>query len=164
MTMTQTNVTTQVFRVFIKASAQQVWDAITDPEWNGRYAYRARSEYDLRPGGEYRVPATDEMRSYGLTADNLIDGEVLEVDPPRRLVQTWHAHFTDETTAEAVTTLTWDLDETDGMTRLTVTHDLEGAPTSVPFVTGEDVAAGGGWPWILSDLKTLLETGRAIAG
>ena len=57
--------TVQVHRVYIKATPQAVWDAITSPEWNRRYAYRTASEYDLRPGGAYRVLTTPEMREHG---------------------------------------------------------------------------------------------------
>ena len=85
--------------MYIKATPQKVWDAITDPEWNSRYAFKAASNYELRPGGAYRVVSTPEMQSIG-APETLIDGEVLEVDPPHRLVQTWHAYFTPDTASE----------------------------------------------------------------
>jgi uncharacterized protein YndB with AHSA1/START domain len=93
--------------------------------------------------------------------DVMVDGEVVEADPPRKLVQTWHPLWDEQIGAET-TRVTYDIEEDDGgVTRLTVTHELEGAPT-----TAEQVASvarlregGGGWSWILSDLKTLLETG-----
>ena len=123
-----TKTTVRVHRVYINAPAQKVWDAITDPQWNGRYAFKAPSEYDLRPGGAYRVVSTPEMVNFG-APEVLIDGEVLECDAPLRLVQTWRAHFTPETVAEGFTRLTWELEEDPpGMTRLTVTHDVENAP------------------------------------
>ena len=92
MTETQTATTTQVHRVWIKASVQRVWDAITDPQWNGRYGYGAPSQYDLRPGGLFLVKPSQQMIEFGAN-DPLIDGEVIEADPPNRLVQTWHARF-----------------------------------------------------------------------
>jgi uncharacterized protein YndB with AHSA1/START domain len=154
--------TTQVFRVFIKATPQAVWDAITDPEWNHRYGYRSRQELELRPGGAYRAFATPDMSAHGAPAV-IIDGELLEVDAPRRLVQTWHAMFDEATSAEPPTRLTWELSETaQGVTRLTVTHELEGAPKTAEIVSGAAEEAGGGWAMILSDLKTLLETGQPI--
>jgi uncharacterized protein YndB with AHSA1/START domain len=154
--------TTQVFRVYIKADRQKVWDAITDPEWNGRYGYQAVSEYDLKPGGTYRVLASAEMIQHG-ASEVIIDGEVIESDPPARLVQTWHAGFTPEMTAEPPTRLTWELDEQQpGLTVLTLTHELDGAPLAAVTVAGESPDAGGGWSWILSDLKTLLETGASM--
>jgi uncharacterized protein YndB with AHSA1/START domain len=154
---------TQVHRVFIKASPEQVWDAITDPKWNARYGYRCQGDYDLRPGGAYRVLASDEMKGMG-SLDVIIDGEVLESDPPRKLVQTWRALFTPETTAEGFTKLTWEIVEQYGTTRLTLTHELVGAPLTAVQVSGELDNAGGGWPFILSDLKTMLETGSPFSG
>jgi uncharacterized protein YndB with AHSA1/START domain len=153
---------TQVHRVFIKATAQQVWDAITDPAWNVRYGYHAPSEYDLRPGGTFRVLSNPEMRQHGAT-DVIIDGTVVSADPPHKLVQTWHAFFTPEMAAEGPTQVTWELDEQPpGITRLTVTHELENAPSTAFTVAGDHPNAGGGWPMMLSDLKTLLETGAAF--
>jgi uncharacterized protein YndB with AHSA1/START domain len=154
--------TTQVHRVFIRATAQQVWDAITDPEWNRRYGYQSPSEYDLRPGGAFRALPNAAMVTHG-APEVIVDGEVISADPPRRLVQTWRALFDPETLAEGPTRLTWELDEQPpGITRLTVTHELEGAPITAIQVAGENPNAGGGWPFILSDLKTLLETGKAF--
>jgi uncharacterized protein YndB with AHSA1/START domain len=159
---TMTETTTQVFRVWIKADRTKVWDAITDPEWNGRYGYQSVGEYDLKPGGAYRVLATAEMMEHG-ASEVIIDGEVLESDPPNRLVQTWHALFDPTTTAEPATRLTWELKETQpGLTELTLTHELEGAPATAVMVSGQAENAGGGWAWILSDLKSLLETGASM--
>jgi uncharacterized protein YndB with AHSA1/START domain len=162
-TMTERDLTTQMFRVFIKASREAVWDAITDPSWNHRYGYRSRAEYDLRPGGAYRAFATPEMSAHG-APDVIIEGEVLELDPPRRLVQTWHAYFSPEITAEGPTRLTWELDERDGMTELTVIHELPDAPATAAIITGAERDAGGGWSFVISDLKTLLETGASLTG
>ena len=164
MTMaTKTDV--QVYRVYIKAAPEAIWDAITNPEWNKRYGYRSSAEYELSPGGAYRAFATEEMSAQGAPAV-IIDGEVVEVDPPRKLVQTWHALFDAETTAEPATRLTWEItdDPLTGASVLTVTHELEGAPRTAILTAGADDMAGGGWSWILSDLKTLLETGTAIGG
>jgi uncharacterized protein YndB with AHSA1/START domain len=153
----------QVNRVWIKATPQAVWDAITSPEWNDKYGYMCPSEYDLRPGGAYKVTASDDMTAHGAPTV-IIDGEVLEVDPPHKLVQTWRALFSDETTAEGFTRLTWELVEEYGAVRLTVTHEVEGAPSVAAQVAGEIPGAGGGWSYILSDIKTLLETGKSLAG
>ena len=79
---------TQIYRIYIKATPEAIWQAITDPQWNGRYGYGAPSEYELKPGGKYRVLATDAMKQYG-GPEVIIDGEVIESDPPRKLVQTW---------------------------------------------------------------------------
>jgi uncharacterized protein YndB with AHSA1/START domain len=164
-TMTDQDVaTTQVFRVFIKATPQAIWEAITDPEWNVRYGYQSRAEYDLRPGGAYRAFANAEMVCHG-APEVVIEGEVLEIDPPHRLVQTWHAYFSPETTAEGPTRLTWELAPTgdEGVTQLTVTHELADAPNTAAIVTGSLPEAGGGWSMVISDLKTLLETGASFS-
>ncbi len=89
-TITEAGVTTQVYQVYIKATPQKIWDAITTPEWTQRYGYQSPAEYDLRPGGAYRGLATEAMSAHGAPAV-VVDGEVIEADPPRRLVQTWRA-------------------------------------------------------------------------
>jgi uncharacterized protein YndB with AHSA1/START domain len=164
-TVTETKVTTQVYRVYIKASPEAIWDAITSPEWTQRYGYGGRGEYDLRPGGAYRGLTSEAMRSMG-APDLAVDGEILEADPPRRLVQTWRMLMDPELAAEGFTRLTYEIEEGQGgVTKLTVIHDLEGAPRLALLVGGamEAQGAGGGWSWVLSDLKTLLETGESFA-
>jgi uncharacterized protein YndB with AHSA1/START domain len=159
---TDSAVITNVYRVFIESTPERVWEAITDPAWNDQYGYRARAQYDLRPGGAYLVEVTPEMTAHG-APDVIIDGEVLESDPPHRLVQTWRAYFDPATAAEPPTRLTWELrDVGNGMTELTLTHELDNAPVTNAITSGQVQDAGGGWAFILSDLKTLLETGRAM--
>ena len=161
---TMTDTTTRVYRVFIKATPLAIWDAITQPEWNERYGYQSRAEYDLRVGGAYRAFASEEMAAHG-APEVIIEGEIVEIDPPRRLVQTWHAFFSPEIAAEGATRLTWEIAEGDGgITELTVTHELAGAPHTAAVVGGELPDAGGGWSFVVSDLKTLLETGKPLAG
>ncbi|HWD72613.1 MAG TPA: SRPBCC family protein [Actinomycetota bacterium] len=165
-TIADSTVTTQVHRVYIKATPEAIWDAITKPEWTERYGYGGRGEFDLRPGGTYRGFTTDAMRSMG-APDVAVEGEVIEADPPRRLVLTWHFVMDPELAAERVTRLTYEIEpRSGGVTRLTVIHDLEGAPKLALLLSGgmEDVGAGGGWAWMLSDLKSLLETGEPLAG
>jgi uncharacterized protein YndB with AHSA1/START domain len=154
--------TTQVYRVFIKASAQAIWDAITKPEWNQKYGYACPSHYDLRPGGAFRATANDAMKAHGVP-DTIIVGEVIESDPPRKLVQTWHPIWDPASAAEAPTTLTYEIKEQPGgFCRLTVINDVSGAPLTARMVAGENEDAGGGWAWVLSDLKTMLETGKGM--
>ena len=163
---TATNVATvQVYRVWIKATPQAIWDAITKPEWTDRYGYTGLVDYDLRPGGAFRVVAGEAMEKAGFTG-TMVDGEVIEADPPRKLVQTWRLVMDPELEAEGFTRVTYEIEEADGSTRLTVIHDLDGAPKLAPMVSGElsGTGAGGGWAWILSDLKSLLETGAPLAG
>jgi uncharacterized protein YndB with AHSA1/START domain len=166
MTTTTEAVTTQVYRVFIKATPQAIWDAITKPEWTQRYGYGGSADYDLRPGGAYRGLASPEMRAHG-APEVAVDGEVVEADPPRRLVQTWRILMDPDLAAEGFTRLTYEIDPGEGgVTKLTVIHDLEGAPRTATLVSGglEAEGAGGGWSWVLSDLKTLLESGTPLAG
>jgi uncharacterized protein YndB with AHSA1/START domain len=161
-TMTETSVTTQVYRVYIKATPEAIWDAITDPDWTQKYGYGGRAEYDLRPGGAYKGFTSEAMRSMG-APDLGVDGEVIEADRPRRLVQTWRMVMDQEMAEQGFTRLTWEIEEgKGGVTKLTVIHDLEGAPKLATLMSGamEDQGAGGGWSWVLSDLKTLLETGK----
>jgi uncharacterized protein YndB with AHSA1/START domain len=170
-TTTKSGVTTQVHRVYIKASPQAVWDAITQPEWTVRYGFGAPVEYDLRPGGAYRAFPTEGMKRAAERMgfpipDVAMDGQVVEADPPRRLVHTFRMLMGDQATvAEGFTQLTWEIDEIEpGLSKLTVIHDLEGAPRMAALTSGEGEGqgAGGGWPEVLSGLKTLLETGEAL--
>jgi uncharacterized protein YndB with AHSA1/START domain len=173
MTTETTALTTQVYRVWIKATPERIWAAITDPEFNSRYAYQAPSYYDLTKGGAFHSSATAEMKAFAAAngfevPDTIIDGEVLEAEPPRRLVQTWRMLMDPTTAAEPFTTLTWEIEEAKmqaGVCKLTVTHQLTGAPATAAMTAGtEDEGAGGGWAWILSDLKTYLETGTNFTG
>ena len=152
----------EVFQVSIKATAQAIWDAITNPEWNRRYGYQSPSEYELRPGGAFRTLATAEMKQFG-GPDVIIDGEVIESDPPRKLVQTWRPLWDADTLAEGAKRLTWEIvSGADGVCTLTVTHEVANAPKTRYMITGKDPNAGGGWPFMLEDLKRLLETGTAM--
>ena len=166
-TTTETRTTTQVYRVYIKATPQAIWDAITKPEWTEKYGYAGRVQYDLRPGGAYRVAPGAAMRAYGGVPDIIVDGEVIEADPPRKLVQSWRMVMDPEMEAEGFTRLSYEIEEGEGgVSKPTVVHDLEGAPKLANMVAGgmEDVGAGGGWSWVLSDLKSLLETGKPFQG
>jgi uncharacterized protein YndB with AHSA1/START domain len=167
MTTQQTAETTRVFRVFIKATPEAIWEAVTTPEWTRRYGYGASQEFELRPGGAFKVLGSQEMKAHG-GPEVIIDGEVIEAEPPRRLVQTFRflwrpPGFPDE----GFTRVTWEIEPVPeppaGITRVTVIHELDGAPMTALTVAGED-EMGGGWPLILSDLKTLLETGRGFQG
>jgi uncharacterized protein YndB with AHSA1/START domain len=161
---------TQVYRVYIKATQEQVWDAITKPEWTDRFGYGGKTDFDLRAGAAYRTAPSEAMVKAGAemgmpVPDTIVDGEVVEADPPRRLVLTWRMLMDPALAAEGFTRLTYELEPAAGATRLTVVHELAGAPGLAAMVSGEHEAsgAGGGWPWILSDLKSLLETGSTLA-
>jgi uncharacterized protein YndB with AHSA1/START domain len=158
--------TTQIHRIYIKATPEAVWDAITKPEWTERYGYGEIAQYDLKPGGAYVGTAGKGMQEAGVTGP-VVDGEVIEADPPRKLVQTWRMLMDPGLQAEGFTRLTHEIAPgPNGGARLTIIHELAGAPGLAALVSGaaEDTGAGGGWPWVLSDLKSLLETGTPLAG
>jgi uncharacterized protein YndB with AHSA1/START domain len=161
--------TTQVYRVYIKAAPQAVWDAITSPEWTTRYGYGGLVDYS-KGSGEYQVRPDEAMiegaKQMGYPMpDVVVDGEILEHDPPRKLALTWRMAMDPETAAEGFTRLTYDIEAIGDGSRLTLTHELENAPRHAAMVVGSDAAetvgqGGGGWSWVLSDLKSLLETGE----
>jgi uncharacterized protein YndB with AHSA1/START domain len=148
-TTTETAQTTQVYRVFIKATPEQIWDAITKPEFTQQYFHGARITV---------VP--DGYRSLG--PDGSVWGEagVEEFDPPRRLVHGWRSMYDPELVSEEESRVTWEIEPQDGgYSLLTVVHDrLEGAPMTAERVSGR------GWTMVLSGLKTFLETGKPLAG
>jgi uncharacterized protein YndB with AHSA1/START domain len=149
---TMTEQATQVYSLFIRATPEQVWDAITKPEFTTKYFHGSRIESTFEQGAPYLSLAGDGDQQ-------LIDGEVLESEPPRVLKHTWRALYDPETAAEPHSRVTWEIEPQEGgVTKLTVTHDqLEAAPK-----TAESVA--GGWMYVLSGLKTLLETGKPLQG
>ena len=144
---TMTAQTTQVYSVFVRATPEQVWDAITKPEFTQQYFYGARIE--VRDGRRFAAVGGTEW-----------DEEVLEEDPPHKLVHGWISAYDSELAAEAQSRVTWEIEPQDGgFTKLTVVHDrLEGAPKTAESVSGA------GWMMVLSGLKTLLETGEPLAG
>jgi uncharacterized protein YndB with AHSA1/START domain len=109
-------------RVHIKAPQERVWAAITTPEWAVQYGYQSPVELDLRPGGAYRALPTAAMVEFGAPADQpILDGEILEVDPPNRLVQSFRTLWDEEARAEGFTRLTYELVTLrNGITRLSM--------------------------------------------
>lgn len=163
--------TVQVYRIYIKATPQRVWEAITEPEWTARYGYGGRGEFDLRPGGRYVGYTSQEMKDGGASQgidvpDIAIEGEVVEVNTPRKLVLKWHMVMDPNTSSDSHTRLIYELEETaEGVTRLTLTHELAGAPAAADILSGkwESQGAGGGWSWVLSDMKSVIETGNRMS-
>jgi uncharacterized protein YndB with AHSA1/START domain len=145
---TATATTTQVYQVFIKASPEAIWEAITKPEFTARYFHGAR--ITVVPDGYRSLGPNDEL--WG-------EEEVLEFDPPRRLVHSWRSLYDPEMAAEEPSRVTWEIEpQEDGTTLLTVVHDrLEGAPKTARSVSGT------GWMYVVSGLKSLLETGKGLA-
>jgi uncharacterized protein YndB with AHSA1/START domain len=159
---TEKAVTTQTYSVYIKATPDTIWDALTTSQWTQRYGYGGRVDYELSPGGAYRAYASEAMLACG-APEVVVDGEVVEAEAPRRLEQTWNPLFDPQIAAEASTRLTFELERVEGdVTKVTLTHDLEGAPSTAAIVGGTIREAGGGWSFVLSDLKTLLETGSSL--
>jgi uncharacterized protein YndB with AHSA1/START domain len=139
--------TTQVYQLFIKATPQQVWDAITKPEFTTRYFFASHVEL-----------ANGRRRAYGPKGELWGDTAILEDDPPRRLVHEWQGLYDPDLAGEEPSRVTWEIEPQDGgVTKLTLVHDqLEGAPKTAASVAG-------GWMLVLSGLKTLLETGQPLA-
>jgi uncharacterized protein YndB with AHSA1/START domain/DNA-binding transcriptional ArsR family regulator len=139
----------QVYSVWIRAPREKVWDAITNPEFTRRYFYGSEPSSTWKPGARLLWTENGSGRP-------LVDGEVVECDPPRRLVHTWIVRYDEELGKEGPSRVTWDLEEKDGLTVLTATHDEFPAGSKVY----DNVA--GGWPFVLSGLKTLVETGAPL--
>jgi uncharacterized protein YndB with AHSA1/START domain len=139
--------TVQVYQVFIKATPEQIWDAITKPEFTEKYFYGARIE----TSPERRISTAPDGSSWG-------DDATIEFDPPKRLVHEWRSLYDPELAAEQTSRVTWEIEPgEEGVSMLTLVHDqLEGAPKTAESVSGA------GWMRILSGLKTLLETGEPL--
>jgi uncharacterized protein YndB with AHSA1/START domain len=145
---TMTAQATQVYQVFIKATPEAIWEAMTKPEFTSRYFHGVTVE-----------TTPEERRSYqGSALKNVV--EVLEHEPPRRLVHSWVSYYDPELAAEEPSRVSWEIEPQEGgYSLLTVTHDrLEGAPKTAESVSGT------GWMMVLSGLKTLLETGEPLTG
>ncbi|MCR2810669.1 MULTISPECIES: SRPBCC domain-containing protein [unclassified Microbacterium] len=158
--------TQHVYRVEIEATAARIWTAITDPEWTVRYGYRGAVQMEHRVGGEYTVHKPEGLRIQGdegpLPAPEvLITGVVTVYDPPRRLSVLMRFLVDSEASAEPATHVRYEVDQLSA-TRcsLTIVHDVEGAPRLAAVVSGElrDRGAGGGHPFLLRELKRLLES------
>jgi uncharacterized protein YndB with AHSA1/START domain len=148
---TMTEQSTQVYSLFIRATPEQVWDAITKPEFTTKYFYGSVLDSTYEPGASYTGWSADRSVQY-------VDGEIVEATPPAKLVTKWRATWDPETAAEPFSRVSWEIEPAgDGVVKLTVVHDeLEDAPK-----TAEQVA--GGWSFILSGLKSVLETGEGLS-
>ena len=137
----------KVFEIYIKTTPERLWEAITDPEIRAKYNFGATVDSEWKPGSKLVMAARNGAFVLG-------EGEVVEADPPRRLVHTMVAYFSDEARAEGTSRVAWDIAAVGDSCRLTITHDQmrEGACEQIY----------GGWPMILSGLKTWLETGELL--
>jgi uncharacterized protein YndB with AHSA1/START domain len=137
----------KVFEIYIKTTPERLWEAITNPELRSQYSFGVGVESDWTAGSRYQA----NHAGAGIT---IAEGENLEVDPPRRLVQSFNALWSDEVKAEGASRVTWEIEQIEDSCRLTVTHD--------ELREGANAELYGGWPMILSGLKTLLETGERL--
>jgi len=135
-----------VFEIYIKTTPERLWEAITDGELRKKYSFGVGTESQWTEGSEYRsgVPGVVEIAA----------GENLEVDPPRRLVQSFKALWSEDVQREGTTRVTWEIEPVGSSCQLRVTHDQLGEDANSELF--------GGWPMILSGLKTLLETGEQL--
>jgi uncharacterized protein YndB with AHSA1/START domain len=135
-----------VFEIYIKTTPERLWEAITDGELRKRYSFGVGTESQWTEGSEYSsgVPGVIDIAA----------GENLEVDPPRRLVQSFTALWSEDVKREGTSRVTWEIEPVGSSCRLSVTHDQLGE--------GANSELFGGWPMILSGLKTLLETGEDL--
>ncbi|HEY4942639.1 MAG TPA: SRPBCC family protein [Rhizomicrobium sp.] len=137
-----------VYVTYIRTTPQKLWDALTQPEFIKQYWFDMTQESEWKPGAAWTMKFAD-----GRVTDT---GEVLEIDPPRRLVLKWRNEFMPELKAEGFTRCVYDLEQDGESMKLTVTHSIERDGAKVIE------AVSGGWPRILSSLKSLLETGAAM--
>ena len=139
--------TVQTYQMFLKATPERVWQAITTPEFTRKYFH----------GSDITIDA-ERVLSLGPDGSVWMDDPVLEFDPPRRLVHVWTSRWDPGWQDEEPSRVTWEIEaQGDGVCRLTVVHDqLEGAPRTAATVQGA------GWMLVLSGLKTLLETGDPL--
>jgi uncharacterized protein YndB with AHSA1/START domain len=137
----------KVFEIYIKTTPERLWEAITNPEERQKYNFGVGVSSDWEPGSRY-----ESVHPKAGVA--IAEGENLEVDPPHRLVQSFTALWSEEVKNEGASRVTWEIEPVGDSCRLTVTHDE----------LREDANAElyGGWPMILSGLKTLLETGELL--
>ncbi|MDQ1458188.1 MAG: hypothetical protein QOH28_3808 [Actinomycetota bacterium] len=137
----------KVFEIYIRTTPERLWEAITDSEIRSKYHFGMRIKSDWTPGSRFEMSSP--------RADGLLgEGENLEIDPPRRLVQSMTALWSDEVKREGASRITWEIEPVGDSCRLTVTHD--------ELREGANDQLYGGWPMILSGLKTWLETGELL--
>jgi uncharacterized protein YndB with AHSA1/START domain len=137
----------KVFEIYIKTTPERLWQAITDPEMRSKYNFAVAVDSDWQPGSTYRG-------SSPMAPAPIFEGEILEVDRPRRLVQTFRALWGDDVKSEGTSRVTWEIEPVGDSCRLLVTHDQ--------LREGANDQLYGGWMMVLSGLKTLLETGELL--
>jgi uncharacterized protein YndB with AHSA1/START domain len=137
----------KLYEIYIRTTPERLWEAITDPEIRSKYNFGAGVTSDWKVGSRLDMGIAKSDMELG-------EGEILEIDPPRRLVHTMTALWSDEVKSEGASRVSWDIEQVGDSCHLTVTHDQlrEGANDQIY----------GGWPMILSGLKTWLESGELL--
>jgi uncharacterized protein YndB with AHSA1/START domain len=136
----------KVFEIYIQTTPERLWQAITDTEMRRKYTFGAMAESNWEPGSRYQASGEGTL---------IFGGENIEVDPPRRLVQTFEAQWSDEIKGEGASLVTWEIEPVGrDSCCLTVTHSR--------LREGASAQRYGCWPMVLSGLKTLLETGGQL--
>jgi len=146
--MTNSNTSRYVYVSYIRTTPEKLWAALTQPEFMKQYWFGMHQESNWQPGSPWNLLFSD-----GRVADT---GEILEADPPRRLVIKWHNEFKPELKAEGAARCAIELEPAGNAVKLTITHSMERAQSKVIE------AVSGGWPKIISNLKSLLETGSVL--
>jgi uncharacterized protein YndB with AHSA1/START domain len=137
----------KVFEIYIKTTPERLWEAVTDNEMRQKYNFGVGVTSDWKQGSSYE----GVHQQAGIA---IAEGENLEVDPPRRLVQSFNALWSDDVKSEGTSRVTWEIEQVGDSCQLTVTHDQLREDANGELY--------GGWPQILSGLKTLLETGETL--
>jgi len=139
---------TFIYVTYIRTTPEELWRALTTPEFMARYWLGAHAEAEWRKGGSWKLVFAD-----GRVADA---GEIVDFEPPRLLAIKWRNEWNPEFKDEGWSFCTMELEPMDEVVKLTVSHTME--RENAKFIG----AVGGGWPRILSNLKSLLETGQVI--
>ena len=141
----------KIFEIYIRTTPERLWEAITSGEMRRKYTFGVGIESEWRVGSTYRSVTGEETVSPGM---EIAEGEILEMERPRRLVQSYRALWSDEVRQEGTSRVTWEIEPVGDSCRLTVVHDQ--------LREGANAELYGGWPMILSGLKTWLETGELL--
>jgi uncharacterized protein YndB with AHSA1/START domain len=141
------NLMEKVFEIYIKTTPERLWEALTDSETRQKYNFGVGVDSDWTPGSRY-------VGVHSHASGPLSEGENLEVDPPRRLVQSFTALWSEDVEREGASRVTYEIEPVGDSCRLTVIHDQLREDANSELY--------GGWPMILSGLKTLLETGELL--